>query len=401
MALELALEPLCPGADPRQLGRAAIRARLPRGLAAAAVVAAEGAVRVERERDVAVPAATRDAAGAAVKRRCDAAPVEEQDRLAAPLREPAQLGEKRRRERIAGFVAQVDDADGGHRRGDPAAELEPLERVPGLGPRRRRAEDRDRALESRPLGGDGAGVVARVRLLLVRRVVFLVDADHAERGERREHRRARADDDGRLALDDPLPLVPPLGLGQAGVEQRDAVAEARAEAAERLRGERDLRHEDDRAAAGRERGLAGADVDLGLPAAGRAGQEDVAAAGSRAGSSIRSSARSCEPDSCAGAGSAARPAVAVTSRRSPRRCGLLRRDQRERAGRRRAVVVGEPEGEVDERRRQRLEHPLGRDRLDVGRRLGVGVDDDAAAPRVAEAGSRGRRPSPPRRRSRT
>ena len=82
----------------------------------------------------------------------------------------------------------------------------------------------------------------------------------------------------RLARDDPLALVPPLGLREAGVEKRDAVAEARAEAAERLRRERDLRHEDDRAAARGERGLAGADVDLGLAAAGRAGEEDVAAA---------------------------------------------------------------------------------------------------------------------------
>ena len=208
----------------------------------------------------------------------DAAPVEEKDPLAAVLREPAELGEKRRRERIARLLAQVDDANRGHRRCDPAAELEPLERVPGLGPRRRRAEDRDRSLEGGPLGGDGAGVVAGVRLLLVRGVVLLVDADHAERRERREHGRAGADDDGRLAADDPLPFVPPLGLREAGVEQRDPVSEARAEAAERLRRQRDLRHEHDRAAARGEGGLAGADVDLGLAAAGRAGEEDVSAA---------------------------------------------------------------------------------------------------------------------------
>jgi hypothetical protein len=75
-------------------------------------------------------------------------------------------------------------------------------------------------------------------------------------------------------------------------------------------------------------------------------------------------------------------AVAATVRRSPRRA--LRRDQGERAGRGRAVVVGEPESEVDERRRERLEHPLGRNGRDVGRRLGVGVHDDSAAAGVAE-----------------
>ena len=62
------------------------------------------------------------------------------------------------------------------------------------------------------------------------------------------------------------------------MEQRDPVPEARDEAAERLRRQRDLRHEHDRAAARRQGGLAGADVDLGLAAAGRAGEEDVAAA---------------------------------------------------------------------------------------------------------------------------
>src|SRR5207244_867169 len=72
--------------------------------------------------------------------------------------------------------------------------------------------------------------------------------------------------------------VPPLRLRQARVEERDAVAEARAEAAKRLRGESDLGDEHDRAATRGEGGLAGADVDLGLAAAGGAGEEDVAAA---------------------------------------------------------------------------------------------------------------------------
>jgi hypothetical protein len=36
-------------------------------------------------------------------------------------------------ESAAGLHAQVDDLHGRERRGDAAAELEPLERVPGLG----------------------------------------------------------------------------------------------------------------------------------------------------------------------------------------------------------------------------------------------------------------------------
>ena len=108
-------------------------------------------------------------------------------------------------------------------------------RVPALGTRRRAAEDGDRALERRPLRGDGPRVVARIRLLLVRRVLLLVDADQAEPAHRREHRRACADDDPRVAARDPLALVPPLRVGQRRVQDRDAVAEAGAEPADRLR----------------------------------------------------------------------------------------------------------------------------------------------------------------------
>jgi hypothetical protein len=99
--------------------------------------------------------------------------------------------------------------------------------------------------------------------------VLLVDDDQPEPAHRREHRRARADDDAGLARRDPLALVAPLGLGQAGVEHGDPLAEARLEAAERLRGERDLGDEHDRAQSPLERGRAGLEVDLGLAAARR------------------------------------------------------------------------------------------------------------------------------------
>ena len=170
----------------------------------------------------------------------------------------------------------------------------------------------------------------------------------------------------------------------------------------RLRRQRDLGHEDDRAAARGERGLARADVDLGLAAAGRAGEEDVAAAAREQSSRSARARASCVSESWAGVGSAARAGRRRHgSRRSPRRVGCCGAIERERAGRRRAVVVREPEREIDERRRERLEHALGRDRLDVGRRLDVDVDDDAAPTRVAEADRDERRPSPPRPRSRT
>ena len=79
--------------------------------------------------------------------------------------------------------------------------------------------------------------------------MLLVDADQAEPRNRGEDGRARAHDDRRLACDDPLALVAPLRVGEPGVEDRDAIAEAGLEAAERLRRQGDLGHEDDRAAA--------------------------------------------------------------------------------------------------------------------------------------------------------
>ena len=103
-----------------------------------------------------------------MERRRDAAPVEQEDRLAALLGDPAELGQERRRERVAALAPEVDDADARHRRSDPRREDDALERGPALGPRRRAAVDRDRALERRALRGDGARVVARIRLLLER-----------------------------------------------------------------------------------------------------------------------------------------------------------------------------------------------------------------------------------------
>ena len=348
---------------------------------------AADAASVQRQRDVAVAAAARLAAGAAVQRGRDAAAVEEQDRLAAPVGEPAELGEQRRRERVAGLAAEVEYAHGRHGRPEPSAELEALERVPGLGPRRRRAEDGDGSLERCALRGDGPRVVARVGLLLVGGVVLLVDADHAERRHGREYRRAGADDDGGLAGGDPLPLVAPFRVGEGRVEDGDPVAEALAEPAERLWRQRDLGDEDDRAPAADERGVAGADVDLGLAAAGRAREQDVATGVFRPVQELldpceRARLRLRQPLGCGlGGKRVARPDLAPLTPA----LRLLGRDEREGARRRRAVVLGDPEGELDERRRHRLDDPLDGRRHDTVRGRDADLGDDAAAAGVAEA----------------
>ena len=63
----------------------------------------------------------------------------------------------------------------------------------------------------------------------------------------------------------------------------------------------------------------------------------------------------------------------------------LGRDELERPRRGRAVVVGKPEREIDERRRQLVEDALDRRRLDAVRRGDTGLDDDAACGGAAEA----------------
>ena len=197
-----------PGADARELDRAAVRAVLRQRLRVPAVVAVQPLVAVERQRDVAAPAPPRPAAGTAVDRARDASAVEEEDRAPASLLDGGELGEQRRRERIAALTPQVDDADARQRGADPRGEREPLEPRPALGPGRRAPVHGDRALQSGSLGGHRPRVVARVGLLLVGGVVLLVHDHEAEVVDGSEDRGARADDDARLAERDPLALVP-------------------------------------------------------------------------------------------------------------------------------------------------------------------------------------------------
>jgi hypothetical protein len=67
------------------------------------------------------------------------------------------------------------------------------------------------------------------------------------------------------------------------------------------------------------------------------------------------------------------------------RLALDGRDERERARRGRAVVVRDPEGELDERLRELLDDALDRRDGDPIRRLDAELDDEPAPLRVAEA----------------
>ena len=151
------------------------------------------------------------------------------------------------------------------------------------------------------------------------------------------------------------------------MEDRDRVAEAGPEAADGLRRERDLGHEHDRPEPPLERRRGGLEVDLGLAAAGRPVEQEVAAAAVERADDPR------ERRLLVGA-QRVRRGLALERLPLDRRRLLLaalpphRRDQLERARRRRAVVVREPERQIDERRRQLVHDALHRQRLDPGRR---------------------------------
>ena len=213
--------------------------------------------------------------------------------------------------------------------------------------------------------------------------MLLVDADEPETRERGEDRRARPDHDRRGAGRDALPLVAPLGLGQRRVQHGDAVAEACSEAADRLRRERDLGDEDDHASPLPQRGLRRLEVDLGLAAAGRAVEQETTALAfeslGQPGQRLELRLRQLS-----GPGLAAQRVAVGRLRQLLPALPLLRSDEPERAPGGRAVVVGEPECELYERRRQLLDDALDGRRLDPGRRGLVDPDDHSACFRARE-----------------
>ncbi len=107
--------------------------------------------------------------------------------------------------------------------------------------------------------------------------MLLVDHDQAQVGHRRERRRARPDRDPGLARAQPPPLVVARPRRHPRVQQRHRIAEAAPEAVDRLRRQRDLGDQHDRAQAALQRRLGGREVDLGLARAGDAVQQPLAA----------------------------------------------------------------------------------------------------------------------------
>ena len=168
------------------------------------------------------------------------------------------------------------------------------------------------------------------------------------------------------------------------MDDRDRVAEARTKAADRLRRERDLGNEHDGASTALECRRARAQIDLGLAAPGRAREEHVPTA------FVQRSDDALDRCGLVGrelvwlrfarqgfAGRRRRPFAAWPTPRG--------RNELQCARRRRPVIGGEPECEIDEHRRQLVHNATDRGDLHALGRLDADVDDDASSRRAAEA----------------
>ena len=277
----LLLQPLDARTDRDEAAlRLALRALLGRRHRVAAMVADEPPLEaVIDQPGVAVRAGHAVTAGVAQRQRRKAAAIEEQQRLLAALeRDLHRFGEPRRDETPArrSFAAKIDGLD---RRQMLAAE--PLRQMqvdvaaaPGVHhglDRRRRGGEHDRNFGlARAHHRHVAGVIAHAVLLLVGRVVLLIDHDQAKVGIGQEQRRARADHHRHFARRDRGPGARALSRRDLGMPFGRTHAEALGEAIEKLRGQRDLRHQDQHLLVAPDRFGHRLEIDLGLARAGDA-----------------------------------------------------------------------------------------------------------------------------------
>ncbi len=219
--------------------------------------------------------------------------------------------------------------------------------------------------------------------------MLLVDHDQAEPLDRREHRRARPHAHARLALAQPPPLLAALGRGEARVQHRHGLAEARDEATHDLRRQRDLGDQHDRPPAPRERTRRRAQVDLGLARAGDAVQQQRGRS-----SPVLSAERAFEPlqrrPLVGGQRGAARRAAPPPPRTAPGRPGApprargagARRGRPARGRSRPAAAPAVERAQTSSSTRRRSTRPAPR--------------DPPARPAPARAGARAASPRPPR-----
>ena len=287
-----------------------------------------------------------------------ATPRRLRSRIARPpsLDDAAERAEQRRRERVAGLPAEIDQPHARHGAADPRGQRRPLGAAPSsraaASPSRRpRRPPRARRASPRPSSRRSAGRTPACTPMSCSSSTTIsptprIGANTAERAPTT----IRASPHAIRSRSSRLSASP-----SDGMEDRTRVAEPLPEPPDRLWRERDLGHEHDRPEPALERRRARLEIDLGLAAARRPLEQDVLADAlverrddllDRGRLVVRQRGR-------------LRLAVERVTRGGRRplaaRRPTGRRDELERPRRRRAVVVGEPEREVDERRRDLVE----------------------------------------------
>ena len=264
------------------VGLVALRAEVGPALDMAAMVADERAAEAMLDQPGrAVGALEAMAAGAAERERRIAAPVEEQQRLLAARQrlldarrsargesQRPRGGPSRRRSTAAMSRQRAPRRSARAARASGSGRCSALTRVSIEGVAE--ASTTGAPLQPRAHHRHVARVIDDAVLLLVGALVLLIDDDEAEVGERQEQRRARADDHARLAARRPPPRALALALGQARMPFGRPHAEARGEAVEKLRGQRDLRQQDERLALLPQGFRDRLEIDLGLARSGDA-----------------------------------------------------------------------------------------------------------------------------------
>ena len=204
-----------------------------------------------------------------------AATIEVEDGLLLVLESVGDGLDKAPRQRLAvagfGLIAHVDELDLGvvaaHPPDQRGAGGHALGRLVVRGDGRcRRAHDKTGSGDRGQPPRHPSRLVARRAVLLVGSRSLLVETDQAQARNGREHRRPAAQHDLGLAPPRPPPLLRALQLGQLRLQHRHGGVQTRSHALHQLRGERDLRHEEQDPQSLRQRPLGRGQVDLGLAA---------------------------------------------------------------------------------------------------------------------------------------
>ncbi len=285
---EHGFQALCAAPEGQQIDVAAVGTGARNECFEAAVVAAQALVgQMQHEVGGAALAARDPAAGRTGQHRGITAPVEEHQALLAAFQSLLQSGEQGRGESFLKFLApRVDDAHHGHGFGHGTLGQFQHAVAPGAGVmegfqrRRCRTEhDRDVELAGAP-DRDVARRIAQAVLLLERGIMFFVDDDQLQARHGHEYGETRAEDDLGAAAQRLDEAARTRRIGHAAIGANDVRAgKARRNAAFELRRQRDLGHQHQCLAAARENRVDGAQIDLGLAAAGHPVQQHGVEAG--------------------------------------------------------------------------------------------------------------------------